>query len=98
MTAFAGLDNRELLPPFLPTGRGEDNLMAAILTRCFPGACVAHLPRGLVHAPLEPRSFWPGEIARSGSGIDAGFLFNSCIRSAPGDPKHDGAAALPRLG
>jgi amino acid adenylation domain-containing protein len=98
MMAFAGLDNRELLPPFLPTGRGEDNLMAAILTRCFPGACVAHLPRGLVHAPLEPRSFWPGEIARSGSGIDAGFLFNSCIRSAPGDPKHDGAAALRRLG
>jgi amino acid adenylation domain-containing protein len=98
MMAFAGLDNRELLPPFLPAGRGEDNLMAAILTRCFPQTCVAHLPKGLVHAPEEPRSFWPGEIARSGSGIDLGFLLSSCIRFAPRYPSQDGATSLRRLG
>jgi hypothetical protein len=45
-TTAIGYDNRELLPPFLPTyaGKGEDGLFGMLLRRCFGGDYVAHLP------------------------------------------------------
>ena len=46
MMGFAGLDNRGLLPPFCPIGRGEDNVFGAVLAASAPDACVGHLPLG----------------------------------------------------
>ncbi|GHO67224.1 hypothetical protein KSC_061160 [Ktedonobacter sp. SOSP1-52] len=51
-----GLDNRELLPPFLPLGRGEDVAFGNILSACFPNVFAAHLPWTILHAPLEKRT------------------------------------------
>lgn len=44
-----GLDNRRLLPPFLPTGRLEDMIFSATLERCFADAWIGFLPWSLLH-------------------------------------------------
>ncbi|MGZ8433608.1 MAG: hypothetical protein ACXW6T_04370 [Candidatus Binatia bacterium] len=70
MLTFCGLDNRELLPPNLPTQRGQDLIFGEILWTCFTDSLFGHLPFALAHDPLPPRRFWPGEITRSASGVD----------------------------
>ncbi len=54
---IGGLDNRELLPPFSPVGRNEDNIFSTMLMKCFPDAYTVHLPLVLLHAPLEARPY-----------------------------------------
>jgi hypothetical protein len=99
MTLFTGLDNRSLLPPFVPVGRGQDAVFGATLGESITEGCVCYLPWALLHLPLESRRFWPGETLRSASGIPLSFLLSACIRSAatlsaPGDA----AESLRRLG
>jgi hypothetical protein len=53
---LGGLDNRELLPPFPPTG-SEDFAFGLTLNKCFPDAYTVHLPWVLIHAPLQARSY-----------------------------------------
>jgi FkbH-like protein len=85
MTMFAGLDNRGLLPPFCPVGRGEDLVFGALLTACLPDDVTGHLPWALVHAPIESRRFWTGEMSRTASSVDASRILIECIRSAARD-------------
>jgi uncharacterized protein YbaR (Trm112 family) len=49
MATAIGLDNRRILPPFLPIGRNEDGFFGNLLLRCFPEACTAHLPYAVLH-------------------------------------------------
>ncbi len=81
MMGFAGLDNRELLPPFCPIGRGEDNVFGAALAASLPDAYVGHLPWTLVHAPAEPRRFWAGEMARTAGSVDLGRIVIALVRA-----------------
>jgi hypothetical protein len=46
-----GLDNRELLPAFMPVQRGEDALFGAIVRNCFKGNFFGFVPWALLHAP-----------------------------------------------
>jgi hypothetical protein len=58
-----------------------------------------HVPRALLHSPVEYRRFWPGEIFRSASGYDIDKLMIDCITSyefAPG--KANGKQRLRELG
>jgi hypothetical protein len=65
-SAVMGLDNRTLLPPFLPIGRGIDLLNGLVTTTCRPGSMFAHLPWALRHerataqrdAAGEPSPLW----------------------------------------
>jgi amino acid adenylation domain-containing protein len=98
MMAFAGLDHRDLLPPFLPIGRGQDNLFGTTLTRMAPSLCVAHLPWGLLHAPADTRRFRAGEVTRSGSGLDLATLVRLCLESIDTGFPRTRAAGLARLG
>ncbi|WP_201379552.1 hypothetical protein [Ktedonobacter sp. SOSP1-85] len=61
-----GLDNRELLPPFPPVGRGEDAIFGEMLTLCFLNTYTVHLPWTLVHSPLQVRSYTPSPILNVG--------------------------------
>src|SRR3712207_4913200 len=70
MWTFWGLDHRELLPPNLPTNRGQDIVFGQMLWRCFRDAVFGHVPLALLHDPARPRRFWPGEITRSAAGVD----------------------------
>jgi hypothetical protein len=67
MTTAVGLDAREMLPPFFPIFRCEDNIYGTMLRRCRSRDWIAHLPVALVHDPGEPRR--SAGIAESVSGI-----------------------------
>jgi hypothetical protein len=81
MTTFVGLDNRTVLPPFMPVRRGEDAGFGALLRRCFSEARCGHVPWALLHAPAHPRRFSPMESVRSASGFDMAKLFLACVHS-----------------
>lgn len=81
MTTFLGLDNRQLLPPFLPVRRGQDLIFANSVWKCFPEAFFGHLPWALLHEPVETRKFWAGEIFRTASSFDTAKLIIECVKS-----------------
>ncbi len=92
MTTFVGLDNRHLLPPFMPLFRAQDMIWGQTVWRTDATALLAHLPLTLRHAPLEPRRFWPGEFMRSATGYDTTRLVLDCLMSYAPD------ALTPRAG
>jgi hypothetical protein len=59
MTAATGLDNRIPLPPFMPSGRGEDTVFGVTLQRCFPEVYTGFVPYALLHAPEGDRQYEP---------------------------------------
>lgn len=79
---FAGFDNRTVLPPFMPVGRGQDTIFWRTLHKTSTEAAFADLPWAMMHCPPETRSFWEGEIVRSASGITLDFLMSALIQSA----------------
>ena len=50
MTAATGLDNGLLLPPFLPSGRGEDSLYGPGSRKCIHGLYTGFVPVAVLHA------------------------------------------------
>jgi hypothetical protein len=88
MCMFFGVDNRDLVPPFLPVGRGTDHLWGTLVSACHPGEYFAHLPLLLCHDPRETRRFWSGEIVRSMSGIETAYVLSALVRAW--DPPPDG--------
>jgi hypothetical protein len=50
-----GLDNRSLLPPFIPVQRNSDGLFARVLRRCFRDGYLGYLPWAVLHDPEHPR-------------------------------------------
>jgi hypothetical protein len=50
-----GLDNRSLLPPFMPVQRNSDGLFARTLRLCFRDGYLGYLPWAMLHAPERPR-------------------------------------------
>jgi hypothetical protein len=99
MATFFGLDNRELLPPFIPVTRGADYIFGRTVSRCCEGLFFAHLPWSLLHLPLEARTFSRGEVIRSAAGVDVDALVVALIESCPPpDEEKDTGARLKRLG
>lgn len=99
MSHFMGLDNRSGLPPFLPVRRGQDMIFGLTTWRCWPDSVFGHLPWALLHAPVEARRFWPGELFRSASGSDVAKLLIACMQSCDFGPgQREGYARLQALG
>ncbi|MEQ1877475.1 MAG: hypothetical protein ABL958_12585 [Bdellovibrionia bacterium] len=69
VSASLGLDNRSLLPPFLPVTRGEDFLFARLLGTTEARALSAFLPFQIVHAPAEDRRHTVADIVNTGYSI-----------------------------
>lgn len=96
MTGAIGLDHRELLPPFLPAGRGEDGVFATTLRLCDPFGFIGLVPVAVLHDPEGGRAFEPGALIRA-------FRISDCVQllaqSAPfGDPRQSAASRLWTLG
>jgi hypothetical protein len=99
MTTWAGLDNRILLPPCMPVGRGQDVIFGLTVWHCLADSCFGHLPWALLHAPEEHRRFWPGEIFRSAAGFDLDKLMIGCIQACTFGPEvRTGKARMRALG
>lgn len=55
MSQLTGYDASDLLPPFMPALRGEDNLFAFMLLTLHPDSLVLNHPWAVPHHPLEVR-------------------------------------------
>jgi hypothetical protein len=99
MALNLGLDNRELLPPFLPVYRNQDGVFAAILRVCFPGAYQGCLPWVVLHQPPMPRPLWALDPTTSVSRVQTGHLMQMLVGSfLPGPGCRTAHQALPALG
>jgi hypothetical protein len=56
MSQLTGLDNRRLLPPYVPILRGEDDLFASMLVYLYPQSAVLNCAWAVPHLPIEERS------------------------------------------
>ena len=79
MSTFLGMDNRELLPPFFPFGRGSDTLFGWTTWHSLPHSLVGHIPWALLHAPQDPRMFHQGELLRTASAFDSSKILFACL-------------------
>jgi hypothetical protein len=97
MTTAVALDARDILPPFFPIFRCEDNIYGSMLRRCRPRDWVAHLPVALVHEPVEPRCY--AGIAESVSEIGTPMaVFVQALTDAAPIADVEGNDALRSLG
>jgi len=81
MAGFIGLDNRMVLPPFLPVCRGEDSVFGVLLNKCYDNCYSCYLPRALLHAPTERRPIQ--DFLTSVNRIFASNIFAWLILSFP---------------
>jgi hypothetical protein len=76
-----GLDNRDLVPPFLPVQRGEDGLFGFLLSSYFPDCYFAHIPETVLHAPAYPTRC--GDPADAFSHLQLNEIFVGLAVSSP---------------
>lgn len=63
MSQMTGVDNRALLPPYLPVLRGEDRLFGTMVACLHPTSAVLDYDWAVPHLPVPPRSGNPdGDI------------------------------------
>ena len=96
-TAFAA-DNRSLLPPFMPLGRGEDVVFARVMKKIEPRVWFGHLPWAILHVPSETRRFWPGEVLRGAATTDLKGMFCALIDGIEDGRAEGDSQAIRNLG
>ncbi len=57
MSQITGVDNREMLPPYLPIVRGEDRLFGNMLNFLFPNDVSLDYPWAIPHLPMPAREW-----------------------------------------
>lgn len=57
MSQITGFDNRQMLPPYLPILRGEDQLFGIMLNFIFPDSVVLDYPWAAPHLPVPDREW-----------------------------------------
>ena len=80
-TAFAA-DNRSMLPPFIPVGRGEDSVFGRVVQNTQHDVWFGHLPHAIFHGPVGRRRFARGEIIRSAATTDLASLMCATVEQA----------------
>jgi hypothetical protein len=60
MSQLTGLDNRKLLPPYIPIMRGEDRLFGDMVQFLHPGSVALDQGWAVPHLPIPPRE-WSAE-------------------------------------
>jgi hypothetical protein len=85
------LDARQLLPPFMPSGRNEDGVFGALLDRCFAHSFIAYLPHAFAHLPHDRKSSL--DIAMEGlRRIDKNDLLRRLMALSAVGARHDDPA------
>jgi hypothetical protein len=82
------LDNRDGIPPFLPTSSNEhslggESLMGALLSLSEPGSMVAHLPWAMKHDPPQGREFEPDAEYVGLQGVHLSQLVEHVVAQMP---------------
>jgi hypothetical protein len=96
------LDARELLPPFFPVQRNTDGIFGVTLRSTIGGACIAHLPWMLEHAPEDARIIPGDALTRFAAYSRLQDIVLASIHSFPavasGGGGHDPSARMTALG
>jgi hypothetical protein len=79
MSQITGFDNREMLPPYLPIGRGEDRLFGYLLDFIFPTAITLDYPWAVPHLPLPERVWRNSDLDFTPSDSFPMFFFEKVI-------------------
>jgi hypothetical protein len=98
MALNLGLDNRGLLPPFLPVLRNQDGVFAALLRACRPEALFGFLPWVVPHEPPGPRPSLADGLREAVTGLRTGQAFQLLIGALAPRLTGTGAARLRALG
>lgn len=92
-----GMDNRSLLPPFIPGLGHEDGVFGTLLSACFERSLKGHLAGCAVpHRRPDPRAPLPAHIGFEGFG--ANFIVTKMLRSASLPREEWGVGSLYALG
>jgi hypothetical protein len=91
---FMGIDNRLMIPPFFPSYRNEDGILASTLNACLPDSYVAHLPFSVMHNPQGQRQYADDGWTR----IRVADVVIACIAACSTAGREDAAAGLELLG
>jgi len=92
MSQITGLDNRQMLPPYLPIERGEDRLFGYLIDFIFPEAVTLDYPWAAPHMPIPQRE-WEEADRDFTPGHSFPFFFfeqvieqkSSCLARSPRD-------------
>lgn len=87
-----GLDNRSLLPPFMPVQRRSDGIFGRILRGCFYHTYTGFLPYFIYHDPPESRSEVPEEVFKSLESLRINDLLDPLILSFQSWPRDSDSA------
>jgi len=99
MAPNLGLDNRQLLPPFLPVQRNQDGVFGVLLRTCFPGGFFGFFPWALGHQQPAPPSPSAGDSWDRALRFRSGQIIQALIRSfSLGPDQTDRAKSLRALG
>jgi hypothetical protein len=96
--ASLGLDNRVLLPPFVPVQRNSDGLFARTLLRCFRDGYKGYLPWAVLHDPLPPRAQSIEEAEADAGRIRLTHILRALIVPSAFTQSGDPARDMRRLG
>jgi hypothetical protein len=86
MTYALGMDNRELLPPFFPTGRNSDGSFGVALRAISPERYIGHLPVGIIHRGSDSKQFAMNAIWKDASRIRTSDIVIAIYRSTSPPP------------
>jgi len=76
-----GIDNTDLLPPFLPVQRNEDGTFGLTLRKCFEHGYVGHLPWAVIHAPVESRPLTRDDMWKCALNCRLADVVTACLNS-----------------
>jgi hypothetical protein len=91
-----GLDNRLMLPPFLPVQRNQDGVFAALLRGCRTEGFCGFLPWAVCHDPPARRTASEADPWESAAGLRTGQIVQALIQSVPALPAGTEAATCLR--
>jgi hypothetical protein len=73
-----GIDSRDLMPPFLPVGRGEERRQSEMVRMLYPGYLYAMHPLMVEHVrPVEGRRTTWGTLDHLGPGVVLGVFLQT---------------------
>ena len=79
MSQITGLDNREMLPPYLPIMRGQDRLFGNMLDFIFPSAITLDYPWAVPHLPLPDRAWRHKDLEFTSPSLFPLFFYEKVI-------------------
>ena len=97
MSQVTGLDNRQLLPPYIPIARGEDSWFGHMVGFIFPTSVVLDYPWAVPHLPIPDRTWQHKDLKFSLEQTFPSFLFDKMLEYRSNCQAHNPEGRLAAL-